>query len=191
MASEPVVSAAMAVLEAIRNRRSVRAFRPDPIPEEAMLALKEALRWAPSAGNLESRHFHFVHEEALRRRLAEAAFGQDFVARAPLVVVCSADRSIERRYGRRGLELYMLQDVAASIQNLLLAAHALGLGAVWVGAIDEGAVARALQLEAHLRVVALVPVGFAAENPEPPRRSPLHMLVTDVGRPTATSAGGR
>lgn len=169
----------MDVLQAIRERRSIRAFQDRPIPQPALEVLIQALIWAPSAGNLQSRHFFFVFHQDLRRRLADAAWGQDFVAQAPLVVVACADHERVRwRYRERGVQLYCLMDVAAAVQNLLLTAHAQGLGTVWVGAFDEGAVRRILNVPPHLRPVTLVPVGYPAEHPSPPRRLPREQLVT-------------
>jgi nitroreductase len=171
----------MDVLEAIRERRSIRAFQDRPIPQEAVEALIEALTWAPSAGNLQSRRFFFVFNPTLRRRLVDAAWGQDFIAEAPLVIVACADHErIRWRYRDRGVYLYSLLDVAAAVQNLMLAAHALGLGTVWVGAFDEAAVSRLLNLPSGLRPVTLVPVGYPAERPSAPRRLPREQLITFV-----------
>ena len=120
----------MNILEVIKSRRSVRDFTDQKIPESAINVLVDALRWAPSAGNLQSRKFYFVFNEEVRNKLAQAGLKHDFVsfiARAPLVVVACADLRLSSRYGERGTNLYCIQDTAASVQNLLLAAHALGL----------------------------------------------------------------
>lgn len=160
----------MDILDAIRGRRSIRRFRSAALPPHVLPTLEESLVAAPSAGNLQSRRFHFVFRAETRRRIAAAAFGQDFIAQAPLAVVCSADLAIARHYGDRGRTLYCLQDVAASVQNLMLAAFSLGLGTVWVGAFDEREVAGILGLPASLRPVAVVPVGYPDEDPPPPER---------------------
>lgn len=160
----------MDILDAIRGRRSIRRFKSDALPPQVLATLEESLLAAPSAGNLQSRRFHFVSRPEIRRRIAAAAYGQDFIVQAPLAVVCSADLSIARHYGERGRTLYCLQDVAASVQNLMLAAFALGLGTVWVGAFDEKEVAGILGLPASLRPVAIVPVGYPDEEPPPPER---------------------
>jgi nitroreductase len=160
----------MDILQMIQSRRSIREFQDRSLPEKVVDDLMEALRWAPSAGNLQSRFFYFVFNPELRKRLAEAALSQEFIARAPLVVVACADYRIADHYGQRGQELYMLQDVAASLQNLLLVAHARGLGATWVGALNEDRVRKLLNVPDHLRPVALVPVGYPDERPEAPSR---------------------
>ncbi len=127
----------MNVQEAIRNRRSVRDFKDEAIPGQAIEALIEALRLAPSAGNLQSRKFFFVTDQATRLKLARAALNQNFISRAPLVVVACVDKSIAGRYGDRGVNLYAIQDVSASVTNMMLTAVELGLGTVWVGAFNE------------------------------------------------------
>jgi len=163
----------MNIIDIIKNRRSVREFKDQEIPGSAIDVLIEALRWAPSAGNLQSRKFYFVFNEAIRNKLAQAGLRSDFVsfiARAPLVVVGCADLRIASRYGERGTELYCIQDTAASVQNLLLAAHDQGLGTCWVGAFKEEEVKKILEMQDYLRPVVLVPVGYPAKSPKAPDR---------------------
>ncbi len=156
------------LLELMRDRRSIRSFHPRSLDEGQVDALIEALMSAPSAGNLQSRGFFIVSDKELQRELADAALGQDFLFEAPLVIVCCTDDRIRRRYGERGTSLYMIMDVAASVQNALLAAHAMELGACWVGAFNEEPVRRLLELPSHLRPVALIPVGYTDESPYRP-----------------------
>lgn len=167
----------MDVLDAVRGRRSIRRFLDTPIPAPLMRTLEDSLLEAPSAGNLQSRRFHFVFRDETRKKLAGAAYGQDFVAQAPLAVVGSADLDIGKRYGERGRSLYCLQDVAASVQNLMLVAHSLGLGTAWVGAFDERQVSGILALPGNLRPVAIVPVGYPDETPSRPFRVPREKAV--------------
>lgn len=165
----------MNLLDIIKNRRSVREFKDQEIPESAIDALIEALRWAPSAGNLQSRKFYFVFNEAVRNKLAQTGLRQDyvsFIARAPLVVVGCVDLRIASRYGERGTELYCIQDTAISVQNLLLAAQDQGLGTCWVGAFKEEEVKEILEMPDYLRPVVLVPVGYPAKTPKAPARLP-------------------
>lgn len=160
----------MDLLETIKSRRSIRAFQEKEIPTEVIEQFKEALIWAPSAGNLQSRKFYFVFNQQIKKQLAEVALNQNFIAQAPLVVVACADARIKTRYGQRGQEVYMICDVAASIQNLLLLVHQLGLGAVWIGAFDEVRLAQLLNCPDYLRPIAIIPVGLPAEKPSPPPR---------------------
>ena len=163
----------MEVFEAILKRRSVRRFKDSQIPREKIERLKEALIWAPSAGNLQARKFYFVFNEELKEKLAEAALNQDFISEAPLVVVGCCDLEKISWYGERGKNLYTICDVAASIENLMLLATAEGLGSCWVGAFDEEKVIKILNLPKNERPIVLVPVGLPAQTPKvPPRVKP-------------------
>ncbi|MCX7022140.1 MAG: nitroreductase family protein [bacterium] len=148
------------VIDAILARRSCRDFTGEPLPPDHVELLKESLRWAPSAGNRQHWRFILVWDRGVKVRLGEAAYGQMFIAEAPLIVVVVALPEVSaEHYGDRGRGLYCLQDTAAAVQNLLLAAHSLGHCSCWVGAFDEGGVRRVLSLGADERPVALVPVG--------------------------------
>ncbi len=169
----------MTVLEVIRKRRSIREFIDQEIAQPAIDALIDALLWAPSAGNMQSRKFYFVIRKDVKQALANAALGQYFIAEAPLVVVACLDRRISVRYGDRGVNLYAIQDAAVSVENMMLAARELGLGSCWVGAFNEFDVAELLELPGHLRPVAIVPVGYPAALPAgAPRRIPREEAVT-------------
>ena len=168
----------MELQKAVRTRRSVRAYRPDPVPEATVEALVELANAAPSAGNLQAREFVVVRDAGMRAALAEVALKQEFVAQAPVVVVVCADpeRSAEK-YGSRGKDLFCIQDAAAATENLLLAAHDAGLGAIWVGAFEEAAVARLLDLPREVRPVSLVPLGWPGEDPPASERRPLGEIL--------------
>jgi len=148
--------------EAIEKRHSVRSFNAnlDVAPEVVKRILGAAIL-APSAGNCQPWHFIVVRDLTVKKRLAEAAWGQRFLGEAPVViVVCAEPARSAARYGLRGSQLYCLQDTAAATEHILLTATALGLGSCWVGAFDEKAAAQALQLPDRLRPVAMVPIGY-------------------------------
>ena len=167
----------MEVKDCIEGRTSIRVFKPDPVPEEIVDEGLRLANLAPSAGNLQARDFIVVRNHATKKRLMEAAFGQDFIETAPVVVVFCANLDRIAHYGDRGRTLYCLQDVAAAIQNMALYLHSRGLGSVWVGAFDEGRAAAALGVPAHVRPVAMLPVGYPAEKGVHRRRLPLPELV--------------
>lgn len=171
----------MDVYEAVLKRRSVRRFRDMEIPGDVVEKLIDALIWAPSAGNLQSRFFYFVTDRRTKERLAKAALGQGFIAEAPLVVVGCTDRRIAWRYGDRGVRLYSIQDVSASIMGMMLVATEEGLGTVWVGAFDEAAAQRAVEAHSGLRPVAIVPVGYPAKIPKAPPRVQKKDAVAFIG----------
>jgi len=169
--------------QALEARHSVRGFDQglDVSPETVTKLLQAAVR-APSAGNCQPWHFYVVRDRSIKQALAQAALSQWFLSEAPVVIVVCADpERSARRYGDRGRHLYCLQDTAAATQNLLLAAVASGLGACWVGAFDEQATSRALQLPGRLRPLAIVPLGYPAErSAHPSERLPLDSVVTKV-----------
>jgi len=168
----------MDVFEAIHGRRSVRAFRKDPVDEEDLRRILEAATSAPSAGNRQPWEFVVVRSEKIKGELAEAALGQSFIEEAPVVIVVCANLARSASvYGRRGEELYAIQDTAAAIQNILLSAFALGYGTCWVGAFDESEVSRILKLPEGVRPVAIIPIGRPAEKPSKPARIPLGRVV--------------
>jgi nitroreductase len=146
--------------ETIEKRHSVRSFLPEDVPEEDVRKILMAAIRAPSAGNRQPWHFYVVRNPQVKRKLAQAALNQEFVAQAPVViVVCAEPSRSAARYGSRGSELYCLQDTAAATEHILLAATALGYGSCWVGAFDEAGVAAVLNLPSNLRPVAMVPIG--------------------------------
>lgn len=143
-----------------------------------MKRILEAAVCAPSAGNLQPWEFVVVRNSETKKALAEAAFGQDFIADAPVVVViCASTVRSASRYRERGASLYCIQDTAAAIQNMLLASYALGYGTCWVGAFDEASAARIVQAPAGTRPVAMAPIGRPAESPSRPQRIKLDKVV--------------
>lgn len=172
----------MDVLEAIKKRRTIRRFDlVRKVTDGQIEKLLEAAQWASSAGNLQARFFVVVRDKAIKERLAEAAVRQMFIAEAPVVLVVCAD--LERpasKYGRRGRELYAIQDATLAAQNLWLAATEMGLAAGWVGAFGEEEVSRILDLGNGLRPIAIMPLGYPAEFPSPPPRRPLKEISKQI-----------
>lgn len=164
----------MDFFEVIRKRRSVRSFNSSkPVDEENIKKILESAIMAPSAGNTQCWRFFVIKDGNLKKQLAVEAGHQPFIAQAPVVIVVTADLDhIERGYGERGRYTYALQDTAAAIENMLLTVTALGLGCCWVGAFLEEEATRILGLPPNLRPVAILPIGFSAEEPQaPPRKS--------------------
>ena len=166
----------------VRSRRSTRSFSSKVPDREIIEQILEAAIWAPSAGNLQPWIFLVIQGDELKERLVKAALGQRFIAEAPfLIVVCADTLRSTGRYGRRGAELYCIQDTAAATQNMLLTAHSMGLAACWVGAFDENEVQRVLRLSPEIRPVALVPLGFSENHPMVPSRRPSTEVVRWLG----------
>jgi nitroreductase len=153
--------------QVLSERHSVREFdaAEDVSPKVVEQLLEAAIR-APSAGNRQPWHFYAVRDPAMQQGLAAAAYGQQFVAQAPIVIVVCADaEQSAERYGQRGRELYCLQDTAIAAEHILLAAVASGFGGCWVGAFDEGQAARVLDLPRRHRPVAILPIGKPVGTP--------------------------
>jgi nitroreductase len=168
-------------LQLLKSRRSVRAFLPQDIPDNIVAQILTAGTWAPNAGNAQPWYFYVIREEYLRRKLVDAALGQGFLAQAPVVIVVCADLERARAsYQKRGETLYCLQDTAAAVQNMLLCAHSMGLGACWVGAFDETTASKLLDLPAGHRPVAMIPVGRPARAMRDPGRRPLDEVYSEI-----------
>jgi nitroreductase len=151
----------MRVLEAIKQRRSVRKYSSKVIRPEVMERLKQALRYAPSACNFQPWHFVLVTDADLRRRLAQASHEQTWMGEAPLIVVaCGYPDQAYARMGGYGNSVDV--DVAIAVDHLTLAAVAEGLGTCWIGAFDEGAVKAMLGIPPVVKVVTMTPVGYPA-----------------------------
>ena len=163
------------------KRQSIRRFTPEAIPEETLAKLLQAAVEAPSAGNCQPWHFYVVKNPECKAQLSEASYGQVFIKDAPVViVVCSEPLRSSQRYEERGESLYSIQDTAAAIENILLCAAANGLGSCWCGAFEEEAVSKILSLPDSRRPVAVVPIGFAAQQGKKRPRRPMEEVFTTV-----------
>lgn len=173
----------MSFLDLAWKRKSIRNYTAADVPIELLMKLLDAARTAPSGGNRQPWHFYVIKDAALKAKVYEAAGSrQDFMLDAPVQIIVCAD--LERsaaRYGDRGRNLYCLQDTAAAIQNLLLCATDEGLAACWCGAFDESAVASALQLPEALRPIAIIPLGYAVNEPPKTPRRPIEDISTFIG----------
>jgi nitroreductase len=168
----------MDCIETIMTRRSVRQYKPDPIDEQDLKIILDAGRMAPSAGNLQPCYFVVVKDAAVKAELKEAAFGQEQIGQAPVVVaVCVDPERSAGKYGDVGRNLFCLLDAANAAQNILLAAHALGYGSCWMGGFSGSKVKKILRLPDSFRAIALIPLGKAAEEPIIRPRRPLEEIV--------------
>ncbi len=170
----------MDILKTIKKRRSIRNFKAESIPKEIEKRLVEALIWAPSAGNLQSRKFYFVKNQEKKEELAKAALNQNFISMAPLVIVACEDLDIENHYGERGKEIFGICDVAAAIENMMLVASEAGLGSCWVGAFNEKVVEKILGIPSNLKPIAIVPVGYPDNIPPAPERKSEEEIIEEI-----------
>ncbi len=166
----------MSVLKVIKERRSVRRYKPDPIPEEVFLRVLDAARFSPSGKNLQPWKFILVRDDKVKKSLAEASAGQSFIAGAPIVVVaCGFPDECYSRMGN-----YMKSwpvDVAIAVEHLILQAQEEGLGTCWIGAFEEKEVKLILHIPEDVKVLALIPLGYPDENPRTRGRKSLEEIV--------------
>ena len=171
----------MDFFDVVKARHSIRAYKEQPIGPEGLQQILEAINRAPSAGNLQAYEVYLVCDAKRKTALVEAAYDQEFLAQAPIILVfCAHAARSAGKYGKRGTDLYCVQDATIACTFAMLAAAALGLSTVWVGAFDEDAARRMIGAPLTHRPVAMLPVGHAAEAPRiRPRRS-LNELVHRV-----------
>ena len=156
-------------LEAILARRSIRKFTAEPVSDEAVRALLEAAMAAPSANNQQPWHFVVIRERKTLDAIPGVHPHAQMIRQAPLAVLVCADTTVEPTPVG-----YWIQDCSAATENLLVAAQALGLGAVWLGGYPRedrvSGVRRLLGLPEHVVPMALVPVGHPGETKPPAGR---------------------
>jgi len=174
----------MDLFEAIEKRRSIRSYKPTPIPNEHLKKILEAARLAPSGKNLQPWRFIIVRDPERKRMLAEAAMNQMFIAEADVVTVALSDPTIYSSTGTRRRIPY-LQDPMIAIEHMVLAATALGYGTCWIGAFNEDKVKQIVNAPEELAVIALLPIGVPNESPPPrPRKSFEEIFFSEVyGKP--------
>jgi len=165
----------MEFMDVIRKRRSIRKYKPDPVPDEEIRYILEAARLAPSWANTQCWHFVVVTDPAVKERIGQAGNGNKWMAKAPVLIVVCADP--EKPGMRDDLPNYLV-DVGIVVEHLVLAATERGLGTCWVGAFREDQVKQALGVPANIRVVECVPVGYPAQDPAPRGRKNLEEIFS-------------
>ncbi len=194
----------LTIMEAIENRRSIRKFKPDPVPEEMIAQMLEAARLAPSGTNRQPWRFQIIKETALKKRLfEEATFGSEHIAQAPLIIACGSELLTfvkghelappgSEYYGAESDDWEELKKfipdahlyTAIAVEHMVLAATGLGLGTCWVQRIKYGQVARTLGWPRHIVVLTLLLVGYPDEEPPPrPRLAIENIVLREEQRP--------
>jgi len=154
----------MDLFETVEKRRSIRRFRPNPIPDKNLKKILEAGRLAPSGGNRQPWSFIVVRKPETKKKLAAVANLQQFIADADTVLIALGDPAVSK-------SLYK-QDPMIAIEHMVLASTALGYGTCWIGAFNENDVKEIAKVPENMTVIALLPIGIPDENPPPkPRRA--------------------
>ncbi len=160
----------MELSEAIEQRRSIRSFKNDAVPEGMIKSILHAGHMAPSAGNLQGREFIIITDEATKKKLCEFALNQKFIEEAPVCIIVCANMDRSRKKYREKGELYAIQDASISTMNMMLQAFDLGLGTCWVGAFDDRRVIEMFKLPMGVFPIALLSIGYPNESPVAPPR---------------------
>lgn len=167
MGAEPIG----AFLDLARVRRSVRRYRPDPVPDELVDQVLEAGRWAPSAVNSQPWEFIVVRDPQVKQALYDlsgvAGFKWKHLATAPIVIVIAA----------RKLTQYARDDCIFAAQNIMLCAKDLGLGTCYVGGFSEDKVRKLLSIPDGYILPGMVTLGYAEEEPKAPARRELAAMT--------------
>ncbi len=166
----------MEVIECIKTRTCVRKYKNREISDKDLKEILEAAIAAPSSGNSQDWEFIIVRDTDTKRSLAEAALGQKFIEDASVVIVvcCNYERNF---YGERGKYLYSIQNSAAAIENLMLAAWDKGIGSCWVGAFNEIRVRNVLMIPDNARPLAIITLGYPEGEVKKPERLPLDAVI--------------
>ncbi|MDD5190192.1 MAG: nitroreductase family protein [Dehalococcoidales bacterium] len=192
----------LTVKEAIEKRRSIRSFKPDPVPDALLHQIMEAARLAPSGSNRQPWRFQIIKEGSLKQQfMKEATFGQAVLANAPVIIICGSEMLtfVKRHklappnseyYGAETEDPEELKKFipdanmydAIAITHMTLMATALGLGTCWVQSIKPGAAAKVLGWPRHMTVFTALALGYPAEDPPARDRSSMETILIKEGQ---------
>jgi nitroreductase len=172
----------MNVFDAISKIRIVRKFQKKDVDDNIVGLLLHSATHALSAGNLQEWEFIVVKDEDVKKKLASAALKLEHVYTAPIdIVVCADIAKAALKYGKRGEVVYAVEDAAQAAILLIVAANALGLGTDLVRAFDEEEIKGILNLPDNIRPIAIIPIGYPAEEGEVNIKIPFEN-ITHVNR---------
>jgi nitroreductase len=171
----------MDFFKVLEERRSIRKFKDRKVEDEKLVKILKAANSAPSAGNLQAYEIFFTRDKEKKKLIARASYNQGFIEEADVVLIFCAKPSISSRYyGQRGEKLYCLEDATIAASYAQLAATALGLGSVWVGAFNDEEVLKIIDNPKGLIPIAILPIGYPDESPRKRERRKLEDLVHEV-----------
>ena len=164
----------MDVSTAISQRSSVRAYKATDVEEDKLKKILEAARLSPSASNRQDWKFIMVKNKDTKKKLAKATFGQSFIGEAPVVLVaCGTDPKAVMGCGQPTHTV----DVSIACAFMILQAYELGLGTCWIGAFNEDKTKKILNIPEHVRVVAVIPLGYPNQPPSQKFRKSLNEIL--------------
>ncbi len=174
----------MDLMGAIKGRRSIRKYKPDPVPEEVMRALIEAVRWSPSWANTQCWEVIVVKDPKVKSELAMALSKTNpalsSITEAPLLTVLCGKKGVSGFKKGEAATVkgdWLMFDTGIAMQTLCLTAHSLGLGTVIVGLFDHRKVEEILGVPQNVEVVAMTPLGYPATEGSAPKRKEISEFV--------------
>jgi nitroreductase len=144
----------MEIIEAINNRRSVRSYKPENIPDEILFKLLDAARLAPSAMNYQPWKFIIIKLPEKKKRIARSGLFGRFMSQAPIIIVACGDKRSK----------YHIHDTCIALEHMVLSATGEGLGTCWIVSYDEQTVKEELNIPERYRVVAILSIGYPKEE---------------------------
>lgn len=164
----------MELMQAIRERRSIRAYAETPVEKEKLFEVLKAGRLAPSSRNEQEWKFVVVQDKLRIEKLYHACREEKFVLEAPVVIAaCGTKPHYVMRCGQHASPI----DVSIAVTHMILRAVDLDLGTCWLGSFYENKVKAALEIPHEVRVIAVVTLGYPRFQPQPTSRKPLEDIV--------------
>jgi len=171
----------MDFFEVVNARNSMRKYSESPVEEKKLEQILQTVNKAPSAGNLQGYEIYVVRKLDQRRALSKAAWDQESLLEAPVVLVfCAHPARSAEKYGERGVTLYSIQDATIACAYATLAATALGLACVWVGAFDPEQIHKIIEAPDGQIPVAMLPLGYPGKETQTRPRRPIKDLVHEL-----------
>jgi nitroreductase len=174
----------MDVFEAIKGRRSIREYKSDPVSDEILDKVLEAVRWTPSWANTQCWEVIVIREPEIKAKVAEALPpgnpALSSLRDAPILLVCCAIRNLsgfKRGEATTDKGDWFMFDIGLAMGNLCLAAHSLGLGTVIIGRFDAKKVEALLGVPENISVVTMTPLGYSQKEVSAPRRKEIADFV--------------
>jgi len=167
----------MEFYEVINKRRSIRAYKKDPVEDSKLSRILNAARIAPTAANRQPYSLVVVKDEDTKLKLKDA-YSQEWFYTAPVIVcACALPDDAWKRNDGKG---YVDVDVAIAMDHLILAASAEGLGTCWIAAFKPEVVREVLNIPDNMEPLVLTPLGYPETIPEPTFRKPLEEMVREI-----------
>ena len=159
----------MSLVDVVLSRRSIRRYEQKEIPKDVLDKILDAGRQAPSAANKQPWHFIVVSDLEIKKKLSKGMFNR-FIKNAPFTIVGCAHKDLIA--GK-----WSIVSTTIALQNMVVAAWAMGVGSCWIGDFNEGKVKKLLSIPENWNIVALVSFGYPAEKPQPRKRKPVEEIV--------------